>query len=189
MNSGMVIWAGWIGGIAIGLYSLLQLWISNKQLGCSLAYGNFCGMGSRLSYFHIGEFKQLNNWRIWFILGIPLGGFIALITSPDPMSDTLLGIPLYGQISNFISPVPSFEWSMDMGTKYNQILPQSDWLKAIVVTIGGILMGLGARLAGGCTSGHVIAGCSLLNPASFIAAALFFIGGLVTVQLLSLGLG
>ncbi len=167
MNTEMVIWAGWMGGIAIGLYSLIQLWISNKQLGCSLAYGNFCGLGSRLSYFHIGEFKQLNNWRLWFIVGIPLGGFLAHITSPDA----------------------NFEWGMDMGIMYNQFLPQADWLKAIVVMIGGILMGLGARMAGGCTSGHVIAGCSLLNIPSLLAAALFFIGALVTVQILFLMVG
>ncbi len=167
MSTGMIIWAGWAGGIAIGLYSLIQLWISNKQLGCSLAYGNFCGMGSRLSYFHIGEFKQLNNWRVWFIVGVPLGGFLAYITSPGA----------------------SFEWKMSMGVEYDKILPQADWLKAVVVTLGGMLMGLGARLAGGCTSGHVIAGCSLLNIPSMVAAISFFIGGLVSVQFLFWMLG
>lgn len=162
ISTGTIIWAGWIGGIAIGMYSLFQLWISNKQLGCSTAYGNFCGMGSRLNYFHIGEFSQLNNWRIWFIIGIPLGSLIAHITSPGA----------------------SFEWSMNMGADYNKILPQSDLFKALVVTLGGILIGLGSRMAGGCTSGHAISGCSLLNIPSIVAAALFFIGGLFAVQLL-----
>ena len=162
MSAEIVIWSGWIGGIAIGLYSLFQLWLSNKQLGCSLAYGNFCGLGSRLSYFHIGEFRTLNNWRIWFILGIPLGGFLSHITSPDA----------------------NFEWSMYMGVDYEKMMPEADWLKALVVMSGGILMGLGARMAGGCTSGHVIAGCALLSLPSVLAAIIFFIGGLSAVQFL-----
>ena len=45
-------------------------------------------------------------------------------------------------------------------------------------------MGIGARMSGGCTSGHVIVGCSLLNPASLIAGVVFFAGGLLVVQLL-----
>jgi len=162
MSNGMIIWAGWVGGIAIGLYSLFQLWVSNRQLGCSMAYGNFCSIGSRLSYFRVGEFKQVNNWRIWFIVGIPVGGIIAHATSPGA----------------------TFNWSMSMGADYDNILPQSSWLKALVVMVGGLLMGLGSRMAGGCTSGHVISGCSLLNRASIVAAILFFVGGLLAVQIL-----
>ncbi len=39
---------------------------------------------------------------------------------------------------------------------------------------GGLLVGLGTRLAGGCTSGHGLSGCARLQPASFVATALFF---------------
>lgn len=50
--------------------------------------------------------------------------------------------------------------------------------------VSGMLMGVGARLAGGCPSGHVISGCALLNPPNLLAGALFFAGGLITAQLL-----
>jgi uncharacterized membrane protein YedE/YeeE len=39
---------------------------------------------------------------------------------------------------------------------------------------GGLLVGAGTRLAGGCTSGHGLSGCARLAPASFVATALFF---------------
>ena len=45
-------------------------------------------------------------------------------------------------------------------------------LRASVAFGGGILMAFGARLAGGCTSGHGISGTMQLNVASWIAVDL-----------------
>lgn len=39
---------------------------------------------------------------------------------------------------------------------------------------GGAMVGFGTQLAGGCTSGHGLSGCSRLVPASLIATAAFF---------------
>lgn len=39
---------------------------------------------------------------------------------------------------------------------------------------GGAMVGFGTQLAGGCTSGHGLMGCSRLVPASLIATAAFF---------------
>ncbi|KAK7190805.1 hypothetical protein DPSP01_007926 [Paraphaeosphaeria sporulosa] len=44
--------------------------------------------------------------------------------------------------------------------------------------IGGLVMVLGARLAGGCTSGHGISGMSMLGISSFITVACMFAGGM-----------
>lgn len=155
-----VIWTGWIAGVSLGIYALVQYWISDRQLGCSLAYGNFSRYIPGSRYFRTGDFSSTNNWRLWFFIGIPLGGFIASLTSPD----VTIGI------------------NLSMGEFYERILPEPIWAKAVYLLIGGIIMSYGARLAGGCTSGHVIAGCSLRNPVSFLAAALFFVSGLAAVQ-------
>ena len=158
--SDVVVWSGWIGGICVGSYVLFQLWLSNKQLGCSTGYGNIFGRITRLSFFRHGDYKFVNNWRLWFLLGLPLGGFLAASTSPG------------------------YEWQIttSMGSLYDSVLPASEWQKALLMMGGGMLLGLGARMAGGCTSGHVIVGVSLLNPPSLLAGALFFAGGLATVQ-------
>jgi len=50
-------------------------------------------------------------------------------------------------------------------------------LRAIITFAGGMLMAFGARLAGGCTSGHGISGTLQLNLASWIAVICIFIGG------------
>lgn len=49
---------------------------------------------------------------------------------------------------------------------------------------GGVLMAFGARLAGGCTSGHGISGTLQLNVASWIAVICFFVGGAFVAALL-----
>ncbi|KAL6401759.1 YeeE/YedE family protein [Ilyonectria robusta] len=47
----------------------------------------------------------------------------------------------------------------------------------MVATIGGILIGLGSRIAGGCTSGHGLSGVSLFSTASFITMLSMYIAG------------
>jgi len=50
--------------------------------------------------------------------------------------------------------------------------------------LGGLLVGFGARYAGGCTSGHAISGLSNLQLPSLIAVIGFFIGGIIMIYLL-----
>ncbi|TVQ38518.1 MAG: hypothetical protein EA384_09090, partial [Spirochaetaceae bacterium] len=52
---------------------------------------------------------------------------------------------------------------------------------------GGALAMVGARLAGGCPSGHGVSGMSQLGVSSLIALAMFFLGGIVTARVLYKG--
>ena len=53
----------------------------------------------------------------------------------------------------------------------------------LVLFGGGVLVGLGTRLSGGCTSGHGLSGCGRLQPAS-LAATGFFFGVAIAVSFL-----
>jgi uncharacterized membrane protein YedE/YeeE len=44
--------------------------------------------------------------------------------------------------------------------------------------LGGVLLAVGSRMAGGCTSGHGISGVSLLSLSSFVTVAAMFAGGI-----------
>ena len=48
-----------------------------------------------------------------------------------------------------------------------------------ILLIAGLMVGFGARWAGGCTSGHAISGLSNLELPSLISVIGFFIGGLI----------
>lgn len=54
----------------------------------------------------------------------------------------------------------------------------------ITLLIGGLFVGLGTQMAGGCTSGHGLSGCANLAPASFLSTALFFASAVVFSLLL-----
>lgn len=53
--------------------------------------------------------------------------------------------------------------------------------------VGGFLLLFGARLAGGCTSGHVISGISQLSISGLVFGAGVFASGIVTAKLLKTG--
>ncbi len=52
-----------------------------------------------------------------------------------------------------------------------------------VILAGGLLVGFGTRLGGGCTSGHGVCGIARLSPRSLVATGLFMAAGIVTVFL------
>jgi uncharacterized protein len=95
------------------------------------------------------------GWKGYFLLGLVGGG------------------TLYSLLSGRFSP-HGYGWltrSFDGG---------STWLAGVVLAAAGVLMGFGAKTAGGCTSGNGLAGCSFGAPSSLLATATFFgtaIGG------------
>jgi uncharacterized membrane protein YedE/YeeE len=50
--------------------------------------------------------------------------------------------------------------------------------------VGGLFIGFGTRLAGGCTSGHGIFGLSNFELASLVATISFMASGILTTQFL-----
>ena len=53
--------------------------------------------------------------------------------------------------------------------------------------LGGFLIIFGARIAGGCTSGHIISGITQLSVSGLLFAAGVFASGIMTAKLLSKG--
>ena len=101
------------------------------------------------------------SWRLPFLGGIVGGGFLA-VTLGGGWAPTLA-----------------------MGS-FDTLVGGSLALKALAFTGGGVLIGFGTRLAGGCTSGHGITGMAQLAPSSLIATAAFMSSGFVVTHLLLL---
>lgn len=157
----VIVWSAWVGGLAMGMFVIFHFWLMGKPAGCSTGYGNFCGLLCKnIAYFRTGEYKTINNSKLWFLLGIPLGGFLSALQSPE-----------------------AWHFTFNMGM-YDAILPQSDAGKAIWLIFGGALLGFGARLAGACTTGHALVGGAMLNPPSLLAGGIFFMSAFLTTQLL-----
>lgn len=52
---------------------------------------------------------------------------------------------------------------------------------APILAVAGLLVGFGARLGSGCTSGHGVCGVARLSPRSLTATVLFMAAGFATV--------
>jgi hypothetical protein len=55
----------------------------------------------------------------------------------------------------------------------------------LALLFGGVLVGFGTRMAGGCTSGHGLSGCGRLQPGSLLATACFFGSGVALSMVLA----
>lgn len=154
------LWPAWVAGGAIGVLAFAQRWLTDQPLGCSSAFGNACArMGSRLPLFQGSAHSTATDWKLWFLLGIFLGGLLASLSTGA-----------WAQPTHF-------------GTLYTALMPQSDAGRVLWWLFGGVLIGMGSRLAGGCTSGHTINGVAMGSPASIVASIFFFAAAVGTAQI------
>jgi uncharacterized membrane protein YedE/YeeE len=70
-----------------------------------------------------------------------------------------------------------------MGNGFRELVTDNPTTMIGVLFVGGVLVGFGTRLAGGCSSGHGLSGCGRLRPVSILATAVFF-GAAVLVSFL-----
>jgi uncharacterized membrane protein YedE/YeeE len=66
------------------------------------------------------------------------------------------------------------------GALFTQLISASPIVGGVVLFVGGLLVGAGTRMAGGCTSGHGLCGVSQLQPGSLVATLCFFGAGVIT---------
>jgi uncharacterized membrane protein YedE/YeeE len=133
--------------------------LSDKPIGCSTAFARTSGMFEQLvrgrkvrdmAYYR--QFAPEIDWEWMLVLGIVLGAFISAWLSGEFRLEW----------------VPSL-WAATFGSDH---LP-----RLMTAFCGGVIMGFGARWAGGCTSGHGISGTLQLAVSSWLATAAFFTGG------------
>lgn len=159
-------WSPYLVGILIGLLNLLGMIVSDKPLGASTSFLKLSG--AIIGIFNKGkvasnEYYQKNkpslDWGMMMVFGIIIGAFISSSLSGD---FELLRIPNM--------------WSSEISNSFT--------LRFIGAVVGGIFLGIGARWANGCTSGHGISGTSQLSILSWVAAGAFFVGGIATAFLI-----
>lgn len=171
-------WPWYTSGAAIAFIMIILLYFgkffgvsSNLRTMCTIA-----GAGKKVKFFDFDWKTQ--KWNLLFLFGAIIGGFISstLLSDGQPLRLSVatiadlkdIGIIFDGQLN------PSQLFSVDAIFSFKGLL---------LLLIGGLFVGFGARYAGGCTSGHAISGLSNLQFPSLLAVIGFFIGGLVTTFL------
>ncbi len=160
------IWSPYIVGIGVGVLVWLSFLLSNKAIGCSTAYARTFGMTEKLvrgkkvdekAYYK--KFIPKIDWEWMLVLGVVVGGFVSSVLSG----------------SFRVEMVPMI-WEETFGTR--------PVIRFVGALMGGFLLGFGARMAGGCTSGHGISGTAQLSLGSWLAFICFFIGGILAAFLI-----
>lgn len=173
-------WPWYVAGPLIAIVMFLLIFMgrkfgmsSNLETMCAI-----CGAGKKADYFNFDW--RANRWNLVVILGAAVGGF--------------LGAHLLSENSAVAIAPETVEKLQALGFESagKAYLPENlfsssallDPFAVMILLVGGLLIGFGARYAAGCTSGHAISGLSNLQLPSLIAVAGFFIGGLVMVHFL-----
>ena len=153
-------------GALIGALSMATFYFSNKPLGVSTAFARLAGLlGYLVSRKHTDSLKFYQEtvpkieWEVMLAVGIVLGAFFAALSG--------------GEFN--VTAIPP-QWEAAFGNS----VP----LRLSAAFVGGVIMAFGARLAGGCTSGHGISGTLQLSVGSWIALACFFAGGVLTAKVM-----
>lgn len=148
-------WA--LAGIGLGLVTLTLLAVSGQRLGVSTGLENLCALVLRVPYLRREEVRASQGYRLPFIGGLVLGGFLSAVLgggwSPTwalGMFDTQIG---WG-------PAGKLGWML----------------------VGGLFIGFGTRLAGGCTSGHGIFGISNGERSGVVSTLGYMGAGLVVTN-------
>lgn len=99
----------------------------------------------------------------------------AAATRPAPLvahAALLMSVFVGGLVAAVASG--GFAVRTDMGEAFERIVTGNPITMILVLFAGGVLVGFGTRLAGGCSSGHGLSGCGRLSPPGLLATAVFF---------------
>ncbi len=170
-------WHWAVSGAAIALVLALMTWMG-RSFGVSTTFKAFCSAagGGRVSDFFKMDLKD-EFWRIAFVIGGLIGGYIAthFLQSPEAVN-------ISGDTVNYLSTLGIAYPESDakgLGFVPTSIFNYESLSGVLMALGGGFLVGFGARYGDGCTSGHAISGLAHLQLPSLVTVIGFFIGGLL----------
>ena len=198
----MEYWEWWIGALALGLFSVFFSFLTGKPLGVSGSWLSIARrkedailkasaevldgdqdqvkddlMAMTMAEFGddalaeisadtpqrregeanaevSGEVKLKQDYTPWtvhvfFLVTMFLGSYLATLITGD------------------------FSLTIELSALHTRIFENTGeaW---IALLFGGMMVGFGTQMAGGCTSGHGLSGCAQLVPASLLSTVVFF---------------
>lgn len=193
----MEYWPWWLGAIGLTAVCVLNFFLLGRLLGVSGSWAKVVGwkddrerraelkllaedkaamddalLAETLAEFGEASLQELSDtsdtgaappliqqhtpWTVHlvFLLCMLVGGFLATITSAEFKFELILS-PIHSQIFG------------------------DDWEVWLVLLLGGVMVGFGTQMAGGCTSGHGLSGCARLIPASLVATMTFMLSAIL----------
>jgi uncharacterized protein len=152
-------WNPYLAGICLGLVLLLAyVWLGHgigasgaaTILGAislkSILPAHITAKGAYLAHYFADGQNPLNDWIIFMALGVFIGGFM--------------------------SSVVGGRFKIEIGRG----LHTTGTRRLLLALAGGVIMGIGARIGRGCTSGQALSGGALFSVGSWIFMMAVFAG-------------
>jgi uncharacterized membrane protein YedE/YeeE len=165
-------WHWFTGGIIVSLLAMATYIVFQALSYKSYPFGITASFGSVAAWFQypfaaLAENPIIQKYSsspstiisITMLFSVAIGGFVAAKLN-----------------KNYAPEVIPSVWKKYHGP--------SVWKRFAVVLVGGFLLGLGALLASGCTTGNILQGWAHLSLGSMVAGASFFITGIIMAKIL-----
>ncbi|MEQ9519132.1 MAG: YeeE/YedE thiosulfate transporter family protein [Parvibaculum sp.] len=161
-------WSPYLAGGLIGLLQIPAFLLMDTGLGASSSFVTAAGQVAVLvdpmvqegSYFSKYLASDKYVWQVALVVGVVFGAFFSARAS--------------GMGRRGVAPV----WRSAFNIR-------SDAARYAMAFLGGFVLLFGARLAGGCTSGHGLTGMAQLAVSSSVVVAAIFAGGIASAFLLT----
>lgn len=162
-------WSPYIAGSLTGVVIIVSAWVGGHYFGASSSFVRVAAFIEQifspehvagLDYFR--WFSPTVDWQMMLILGILIGSFISSKTDG----------------SFRLKAVPDM-WASRFGSGAVK--------RGIFAFVGGMILMFGARLAGGCPSGHGLGSLVQLAVSGLIVVLCFFTGGIISAQIIYRG--
>jgi uncharacterized membrane protein YedE/YeeE len=163
-------WRPYIAGALAGVLAVLSVAVSTqvlgkpKYLGASTTFVRAAGLVERATapqHVEANDYYQSKkvkvDWQMLFVVGIFAGALVASLVDRSFKAE---GVP----------PI----WSDRFGRKVG--------VRAVGAFLGGLVAMFGARLAGGCPSGHGMSGLMQLSISGYLAMIGFFGAGVLVAH-------
>ena len=164
-------WPPYVVGLGIGVLSWLAFATANKHLAITLQYEHIAAMIQMLFAPEVANTNRYYIVRAEAGLEPKVGWYMTLLVGV--FLGALLSSWLSGDRSRIAVP-PLWRWRFG----------SSRAKRFTAAFFGGAIMVFGARVAGGCTSGHGISGTLQLAVQSWLFIALAFGAAIVTAFLI-----
>lgn len=162
-------WSPYLAGALTGVLIILSVLLAGKYFGASTTFVRFTAVIESLfsaervaSMDYFLRFRPEVDWQWMFVIGIMLGSLVSAVTSK------------------------SFKWKA-VPDMWEARFGPSRLKRGAVAFLGGAIAMFGARMAGGCTSGHGLSGTLQLSLSGLIVMASLFASGVVVSHVLYSG--
>jgi uncharacterized membrane protein YedE/YeeE len=197
----------WMGGIALGTFTIVFRLLTSRTLGVSGSWKKIIFWRQEREQDKTAQAMASNQGNVASALLAEtlaeFGSDAALSQAPTKTSSDkaqpasqqnipwtahlvfLLAMALGGLLWALYTG--NFSINFELSPIHNQWT--GDGLTAgFILLIGGFMVGFGTQMAGGCSSGHGLSGCSNFSVTSFAATFTFFITAVVVALIIKVAI-